>query len=96
MTAVQHKIPAIWIIFNDGLFNIIKFSQMAIFHETAFVDFKNPDYVAFAKACGTDGFQVETLEAFESAFKQALASGKPTIIDALIEPNALPSYQFKP
>lgn len=92
LTAVQYDIPLIWIIFNDGQFNIIKFYQMAAFGESALVDFNNPDYVAFAESCGARGFRVETLEQFESAIQAAIASGKPTIIDAAIDRNLPPPY----
>jgi acetolactate synthase-1/2/3 large subunit len=96
LTAVQYNIPVIWIIFEDGEFNIIRFYQMANFGEFALVDFNNPDYVTFAKACGARGFRVETIDQFESALQEALASGKPTIIDAAIDPNAVPPFQAKP
>jgi acetolactate synthase-1/2/3 large subunit len=39
---------------------------------------------------------VETLEQFESAFRQALASGKPTLIDAHITRLAFPHYSPNP
>jgi acetolactate synthase I/II/III large subunit len=96
LTAVQYNIPVIWIIFEDGVFNIVRFYQMSAFHESALVDFNNPDYVGFAKACGAQGFRVETIEEFESALQEALASGKPTIIDAAIDPNAVPPFQAAP
>jgi len=51
-TAVQHNIAVIWVIFNDGEYKLIKLSQLSIYKETALVSFDNPDYVAFAHACG--------------------------------------------
>jgi acetolactate synthase-1/2/3 large subunit len=92
LTAVQYDIPVIWIIFDDGEFKLIKIFQVATFHETALVEFENPDYVAYAKACGAQGFRVETLDEFESAFQEALASGKPALIDARITRLAIPHY----
>ena len=89
---VQYDIPVIWIIFDDGEFKLIKIFQMATFHETALVEFENPDYVAYANACGAQGFRVETLDEFESAFQEALASGKPALIDARITRLAIPHY----
>ena len=75
MTAVEHDIPVIWIIFNDGEFKLIKLYQLSAFHETGLVEFQNPDFAAYARACGADGYTVETLEEFERAFAAALASG---------------------
>ena len=60
------------------------------------VDFVNPDYVAYARACGAQGFRVASLAAFEAAFQTALASGKPTLIDASITRLALPHYSTDP
>jgi acetolactate synthase-1/2/3 large subunit len=92
LTAVQYDIPVIWIIFDDSEFKLIKIFQIATFHESALVEFENPDYVAYAKACGAQGFRVETLDEFETAFQEALASGKPALIDARITRMAIPHY----
>ena len=60
------------------------------------MEFQNPDYAAYARACGADGYTVETLEGFEAAFDQALASGRPTIIDARITRWAIPHFSPSP
>jgi acetolactate synthase I/II/III large subunit len=96
MTAVQYDIPVIWIIFNDGEFKLIKIFQLVAFHETGLAEFTNPDYVAYAKACGAQGYRVETVPEFEDAFKAALASGKPALIDARISRLAIPHVSTSP
>ena len=96
MTAVQYKIPVIWIIFNDGEFKLIKLYQFQAYHEPALVEFDNPDYAAYARACGADGHTVRTIGEFESAFRAALASGRPTVIDARITRFAVPHYSPSP
>ena len=96
LTSVQHNIPVIWIIFDDSEFKLIKMFEVATFAETALVEFTNPDYVAYANACGAQGFRVQTLDEFESAFRAALASGKPTLIDAHITRLAIPHYRPNP
>ncbi len=96
MTAVEYDIPVIWIIFNDGEFKLIKLYQLATYRESALVEFNNPDYAAYAEACGADGYRVETLEEFEDAFTTAIASGKPTLIDAAITRFALPNFSSSP
>ena len=92
MTAVEYNIPVIWIIFNNGEFQIIKLYQLATFFESGLTDFTNPDYVAYARACGAEGYRVETLPEFEHALQAAIASGKPTLIDAAITRLAVPHY----
>ncbi len=96
LTAVKYDIPVIWIIFNDGEYKLIKIFQLSAFHESGLVEFDNPDYVAYAKACGAQGFRVESLAEFEAALRTALASGKPTLIDASITRLALPHYSPNP
>jgi len=96
MTAVEHDIPVIWVIFDDGEFKLIKLFELEAYHETALVEFQNPDYVAYAKACGADGYRAETLEEFETAFRAALASGRPTLIDAKITRLAVPHFSLSP
>jgi acetolactate synthase I/II/III large subunit len=96
LTAVRYNIPVIWIIFEDDEYKLIKLYQIEAFHESGLVDFPNPDYVAYAKACGAQGFRVASLADFEVALQTALASGKPTLIDASITRLALPHYSTNP
>lgn len=96
MTAVEYDLPVIWVIFNDGEFKLIKLYQLAAYFRYGLVEFNNPDYVAYAKACGADGYRVETLAEFKKAFAAALASGRPTLIDAAITRLALPHYSPSP
>lgn len=96
MTAVEHGIPVIWVIFDDREFKLIKLYQLVTYAESALVEFENPDFAAYALACGADGYRVETLEEFEDAFRRALASGRPTVIDAAITRWAVPHYSPSP
>src|SRR5215468_7612870 len=96
MTAVQYQIPVIWIIFDDEEFKLIKLYQLSAYHETGLVEFANPDYAAYARACGADGYRVDSLGEFEDAFAAALSSGRPTVIDAKITRWAVPHYSPSP
>jgi acetolactate synthase I/II/III large subunit len=96
MTAVEHEIPVIWVIFDDREFKLIKLFQIATYGEAGLVEFRNPDFAAYARACGADGYRVETLGEFEDAFGNALASGRPTVIDAHITRWAVPHYSPSP
>jgi acetolactate synthase-1/2/3 large subunit len=96
MTAVQYQIPVIWIIFDDEEFKLIKLYQIAAYHETGLVEFANPDYAAYARACGADGYRVDSLGDFEDAFAAAIRSGRPTVIDAKITRWAVPHYSPSP
>jgi len=95
-TAVEHDIPVIWVIFNDGEYKLIKLYQLATFFKSALIDFDNPDYVALAHACGAEGYAADTQKEFEEAFAAALKSGRPTLIDARISRLELPHFSENP
>jgi acetolactate synthase I/II/III large subunit len=96
MTAVEHEIPVIWVIFDDREFKLIKAYQLATYQDTGLVEFRNPDFAAYARACGADGYTAKTLDEFEDAFRAALGSGRPTVIDARITRWAIPHYSTSP
>ncbi|MFB4280334.1 thiamine pyrophosphate-dependent enzyme [Nonomuraea sp. MTCD27] len=75
---------------------MIKLYQLSTYLESGLVEFDNPDFAAYARACGADGHRVETLEEFEHAFRAALSSGRPTVIDAKITRWAVPHYSPSP
>ena len=85
LTALQNKIPIIWVILNNSEFNIIKLFNLAAHGKEVFNHIICPDFAKYAEACGANGFRVEKLEQFADAFKNALASDKPSIIDVIID-----------
>jgi acetolactate synthase-1/2/3 large subunit len=93
MTAVQNKIPVIWIIFNNGEFNIIKMMHKRNFDgDEAFNSFLNPDFASYAKACGARGYRVEQLGDFGSVFQEALAANEPALIDVVVDHDIYPPF----
>jgi len=94
LTAVQYNIPVIWVIFDNGEFNVIKKFLINFFGEHAFMQFKNPDYVKYAEACGAAGYRVERLDDFEGVLKKALAGNKPTLIDVVVESEVYPPFSL--
>lgn len=94
LTCVKENIPIIYIIFNNSEFNVIKKFLLANFGEQAFMEVKNPDYVKYAEACGAKGFRVERVEDFAAAFSEAFNSGKPCIIDVVVDGDVYPPMQI--
>ncbi|MFH0838732.1 MAG: thiamine pyrophosphate-binding protein [Candidatus Omnitrophota bacterium] len=92
MTSIQYDIPVIWVIFNNGEFNVIKKFLINLFGEHAFMQFDNPDFVKYAEACKAVGYRVEKIEDFEPAFKKALACGKAALIDVVVESEVYPPF----
>jgi acetolactate synthase-1/2/3 large subunit len=56
-----------------------------MFQEHAYMSFLNPDYVAYAKSCGAEGFRVERAEDLEPTIRKAIALNRPVLIDAVID-----------
>lgn len=90
-TAVNHGIPVIWIIMNDGRLNMV-YQTQSIYYADRHVatEFNNPDYMKFAEAFGARGFRVDTPGEIIPAVQQALASGQPAIVDVHIDPDEVP------
>lgn len=96
MTAVEHDVPVIWIIFNDAQFKLIKIYQLSEYRKSGLVEFQNPDFAAYARACGALGYTVESADEFEAALDDAIAANRPAVIDARITRLALPHYASSP
>ncbi|HBX53644.1 MAG: glyoxylate carboligase [Bacteroidetes bacterium RIFOXYA12_FULL_35_11] len=92
MTAVQYNIPVIWIIFNNGEFNVIKKFLLNMTNDQAFMQFTNPDFIKYAEACGAKGYRVEKLEDFAPVLQKAIALNQPVIIDVVIESEVYPPF----
>lgn len=97
MTAVEHRMPIIWIIFNNGEFGIIKtFNQLTLGREVL-TRLAGPNFAGYAEACGAQGFRVERLDQFEPAFRAALASDRPSVMDVIIdEEEKMPLKMYNP
>jgi acetolactate synthase I/II/III large subunit len=90
MTAVQHELPIVVIVANNGMYGTIRMHQEREHPgRVSGTALQNPDFAALARACGGFGARVDTTDAFASAFEQAIASGKPSIIELVIDPEAL-------
>ena len=91
VTAVRFDWPIKVIVFNNSEFGFVKMEMevagLPIF--PAATSLVNPDFAAFAKACGGEGVRVEHASEILPAIDQALASTKPFIIDAIVSPGEL-------
>jgi thiamine pyrophosphate-dependent acetolactate synthase large subunit-like protein len=91
VTAVRFNWPIKVIVFNNSELGFVKM-EMEVAGLPTFPDatsLVNPDFAAFAKACGGDGVRVEHADEILPAIDRALASEKPFIIDAIVSPGEL-------
>ena len=91
LTAVQNNIPVVWVIFDNGEFNIIKKFLLNMFNDHAYMSFLNPDYVKYAEACGAQGFRVEREEDIRPTLRKAIALNKPVIVDVAVDGSVFPN-----
>ncbi len=89
-TAVQYKLPFIVLIYDNGLYGTIRMHQEREYPGRVIAThLHNPDFVAYAQAFGGFGVKVEKTADFPEAFAAARKSGKPSIIQLKVDPEAL-------
>ncbi|MEH1888784.1 MAG: ScyA-related TPP-binding enzyme [Nostoc sp.] len=88
-TAVGYKIPAVWIILNDGRYNMCEQGM-------AYVGFKDVDatipqanFVKIAQGMGADSIRVERECDIQPALEKAIAATGPFVVDVIIDPTQI-------
>jgi len=89
MTAVRENIPVIAVVFNNNQWGAEKKNQID-YYDNRFVgaNLDNPDFAQIARDMGAEGFRVEDPKDVKQAVEAAVASGKPAVIDAIIDGSA--------
>lgn len=81
-TARQYGIGVIAVVFNDSAYGNVQRDLESQFEgRTLGTELLNPDFVALAAAFGVDGVRATGVEQFEIAVRDAVATGRPTLID---------------
>ncbi len=89
-TAVQHNLPIVVVLFDNGMYGTIRMHQEREFPGRVIATrLRNPDFAAYARAFGGHGETVEETAEFLPAFERALASGLPSILHVKIDPEAI-------
>ncbi|MGH7662254.1 MAG: sulfoacetaldehyde acetyltransferase [Vulcanimicrobiaceae bacterium] len=86
MTAVRENIPVVAIVWNNAQWGAEKKNQVDYYGDR-FVgtNLKNPDFAEVARAMGANGIKVEKESELQNAVKSAIASGKPTVINLVVD-----------
>ena len=86
-TAVRHEVPVIEVVINIHVLGMVRQWQDLFYDErySATVLRDAVDYVKLAEAMGAEGMRATTQEEFREAFAKALASGRPVLIDCMID-----------
>jgi acetolactate synthase-1/2/3 large subunit len=98
-TAVEYDIPVVWVVWNNFAWGAIRDIQYGLFggreHGTAFYQGPNnkpynPDFAAWARACGVEGITVTKSEDFKGALEHAVKANKPFLLDVHVDANVRP------
>lgn len=91
-TAVQHDLPIVLMIANNGMFGTIRMHEEREYpgREIA-TELRNPDFVAWAEAFGAQGERVTSTEEFGPAVERALAAGRPAVIEIMVDQELISS-----
>ncbi|SDR62987.1 acetolactate synthase-1/2/3 large subunit [Rhizobiales bacterium GAS191] len=89
-TAVQYELPIVVVVVDNGMYGTIRMHQELHYpRRISGTALRNPDFAAYARAFGGHGERVERTEDFAPAFERALASGRPSILHCIVDPEAL-------
>jgi acetolactate synthase I/II/III large subunit len=89
-TAAQYGAAIVVLVVNNGMLGTIRMHQERHFPGRAVAtDLVNPDFVAYARSFGAYGALVERNEDFAGAFEEALAAGRPALLELRVDPEAI-------
>jgi acetolactate synthase-1/2/3 large subunit len=96
-TAVQHHANLVIIVVNNGTYGTIRMHQERRYPGRVIAtDILNPDFVALAHSYGAFAQRVETTEGFPPAYREAVASGRPAVLELRVDPDRLsPGFKLK-
>jgi acetolactate synthase-1/2/3 large subunit len=92
-TAVEYNLPAVWVLQNNYAIGTIRDLQR-VYHDgrelgTSFINERtgqlwNPDFVKMTEAMGGRGIRIEHPDQFGDAYREAIRSNIPTVLDVVI------------
>lgn len=86
-TAVTYDLPIVIVLINNGVLGMVRQWQTLFFGKrySNTVLERKTDFVKLAEAFGSRAKRVFDIDSFESAFKEAMESGHPYVIDTVID-----------
>jgi acetolactate synthase-1/2/3 large subunit len=93
-TAVQEELAVVVLVVNNGMYGTIRMHQERRYPgRVVGTDLRNPDFAALAEAYGAHGALVEHTEDFAGALEEALACGRPALLELRVDPQAITPRQ---
>jgi acetolactate synthase-1/2/3 large subunit len=92
-TAVEQDLPLVWVVLSNRSLQIERESMLRLYGRESFCDYRlkksgelwNPDFVKWAEAMGARGTKVVEPKQLVPALREAVASGRPSIVDVDVE-----------
>ena len=85
-TALQYELPVVWVVMNDSSLGMVRQHQ---YGRNISSEFIQTDHGEVARGFGANGVQVDNRHDLADAVREAQASGKPTVVDVLIDRDQL-------
>ncbi len=80
--AVQHRLPLVMIVFNDGAFGNVRRIQKQIYgNRLIATDLTNPDFVKLAESFGAVGLRATSPKTLRAALRAAFRQDGPVVIE---------------
>jgi pyruvate dehydrogenase (quinone) len=87
LTAVKYNLPIVVVIIKNNTLGQIKWEQVVFLGNPEYgCELHNPSFAKYAEACGGLGFTVERPEEIRPTLEQALASGRPSVVEVVVDP----------
>jgi len=93
-TAVNYDIPVVWIVHNNARLGLVhELQKFSLGEKTVSTTFKQVNFAKIAEGLGAQGHRIEKPGELSKILPQALESGKPTVIDCIIDPDEVPPLE---
>lgn len=90
VTAVKYNLSLIVVILNNRQLGMIQVEQLTENYPNFATDLLNPDFSAYARACGGEGIKVDRPGELKGAIERAMMMNGPVIVDIETDPRRFP------
>jgi pyruvate oxidase len=90
VTAVKYHLPMVVVVLNNHQLGMIQVEQLTEHYPNFGTDLQNPDFAAYARACGGKGIKVSRPGELRKAFVRAMDLDMPVILDVETDPRRIP------
>ncbi|MFN6562536.1 MAG: ScyA-related TPP-binding enzyme [Nostoc sp. ChiSLP01] len=94
-TAVKYQVPAVWIVLNDGRYNICQQGMAYLGFNDADATIPQADFVKIAQGMRAEGIRVESESDVQAALEKAIAANSPFVVDVIIDPTQIPPSESR-